>query len=155
MKSNIKKASNDNIQIPPGKLVAPSIAADSIAEVNFLNPYRNFITKRPLPPLVQNYYDKNMGILHMYAIVFVDSNEDPGSFDVYQQEIVSESGKSQLNFYITYDKPETRVSQFTGYRVNFAVRMPNPGNPPTQIETFLWDEDPRTSRGTVTTVQPA
>jgi len=37
------------------------------------------------------------------------------------------------------------------YQVNFKIEI---ASKPEVIETFVWDEDPRMSRGTTTTVQP-
>lgn len=105
---------------------------------------------KPLPPLVQVSFSAE-GNLQVSAVVFVASSETPNLSAVNQESVISDSGETQLDFFIIYDAPEQSYQTFNAYRVDFVVE--NPPSDLVQIETFLWDSDPVTSRGTVTGVQ--
>lgn len=116
----------------------------------------------PLPPLVEaKFRDLTEQFIDVCAIVFIDSSiPSPVSFKVYQNSIAGVDGApNQIQFYIIYDYAESEAKEFSAYTINFSS-LPGdwPGGIPvkgmTTIETFTWDSDPVTSRGTETTVQP-
>lgn len=98
----------------------------------------------PLQPLVQAYYEN--GILEVSAVTFIDASQNIKLISVFYDD-----SQKKPTFYITYTAPDTKASEFMGYQVNFTIKI---ANKPEEIETFVWDEDPRMSRGTTTTVQP-
>ena len=131
--------STGTIIVPPGKEISSSFTSlDSVIE------FTRARSSEPLPPLVQAYYED--GILQVCAIAFIDASQNIEAITVFYDDL-----QKQPTFYVTYTAPETEASEFKGYQVNFTIELPNK---PEIIETFVWDEDPRTSRGTYTTVQP-
>ncbi len=112
----------------------------------------NSSSEKPFSPLVQVSYDST-GNLQVSAVVFVAASEKPNFSGVNMQSVISSSGEKELDFFIIYDEPEERYQNFEAYRVDFIVE--NPPEDLAQIQTFLWDEDPVSSRGTVTTVSHA
>lgn len=126
------------IIIPPGKEISSSFTCLN-SQIEFTRPR----SSEPLPPLAQAFYGN--GILEVSAVAFVDASESIESISVYYDD-----SQKMPNFYITYNAAETEASQFMAYQVNFTIELQSK---PEVIETFVWDEDPRTSRGTYTTVQ--
>jgi hypothetical protein len=110
----------------------------------------NSTSLKPLTPLVQVSFSPE-GNLQVSAVVFVASSETPNLSAVNQESVISDSGETQLDFFIIYDAPEQSYQNFNAYRVDFIIE--NPPADLVQIETFLWDSDPVTSRGTVTPVE--
>lgn len=124
--------------VPPGvKISSNFICLNS--EIEFTRPRPT----EPLPPLVQAFYEN--GTLEVSAVAFIDASEKIESIVVYYDD-----SQDVPRFYLTYNAPETEASKFIGYQVNFTIEF---ANQPELIESFVWDEDPRTSRGTYTTVQ--
>lgn len=125
--------------VPPGVEISSNFKPlDSVIE------FTRSRSTEPLQPLVQAYYEN--GVLEVSAVAFIDASQNIDSFSVFY-----DSSQKNPNFYLTYTAPETEASKFNGYQINFTVEM---RDKPEVIETFVWDEDPRTSRGTYTTVQP-
>lgn len=126
-------------------VLPPGVQIDS----NFvnLNSQIEFTKSRPttpLPPLVQAYFGNE--ILQVSVVVFIDESLSIDLISVYYDKT-----QETPVFYATYNAPETTASKFNAYQVNFTIEMPQQ---PKTIETFVWDEDPKMSRGTTTTVQP-
>lgn len=126
--------------VPPPGVEIPSEFKSLNSVISFTRPRPT----EPLPPLVQAYYEN--GILEVSAVAFIDVNEKIESITVSYDD-----SQEMPTFYVTYTAPETEASEFMGYQVNFTIEL---SSQPELIETFVWDEDPRTSRGTYTTVQP-
>ncbi|PWH84369.1 hypothetical protein DIS18_07490 [Algibacter marinivivus] len=136
------------VTTPPGQAIDPSNVSvkplNSEITFNF-----NSSSLKPLSPLVQVSYSPE-GDLQVSAVVFIASSETPSLSAVNQESVISDSGETQLDFFIIYDAPEVSYQNFSAYRVDFIIE--NPPADLVQIETFLWDSDPVTSRGTVTPV---
>ncbi len=131
--------STGTIIVPPGKEISSNFKSlDSVIE------FTRARSTEPLQPLVQAYYEN--GILEVSAVAFIDASQNIESISVFYDNL-----QKTPTFYVTYTAPETEASEFMAYQVNFTVEM---ANKPEVIESFVWDEDPRTSRGTYTTVQP-
>ncbi|CAM4361341.1 hypothetical protein [Flavobacterium terrigena] len=125
--------------VPPGVEISSNFKSlNSVIEFTRPRP------TEPLPPLVQAYYEN--GILEVSAVAFIDASQKLESISVFYDD-----SQDMPTFYVTYTAPETEAIKFMGYQVNFTIEL---SNKPEVIETFVWDEDPRTSRGTYTTVQP-
>ncbi len=127
--------------------IVPPPGVEISSDFKSLNSVIEFTRPRPtepLPPLVQAYYEN--GVLEVSAVAFIDASQKIESISVFYDD-----SQDLPTFFVTYTAPETEASEFMGYQVNFTIKL---SNQPELIETFVWDEDPRTSRGTYTTVQP-
>ncbi len=155
MKNEIHTQTVSKISIPPGV---------HVKEKKFSkNGIITFADKRPfipLPPLVEVYLSHKQHI-KVSTVFFIDAaikglNAD--SFAIYQEFSISDSGTPQLQFFISYDAVATEAKDFQAYQISFKAVDEN--LPPDvsfadikTIQTFIWDTDPVSSRGTVTNVQ--
>jgi hypothetical protein len=79
-------------------------------------------------------------------------------FTVYQYFCLGNEGKPQLQFYIAYNQKSNPTDIYNCGQLSFSVTnasLQDIGLTITDIysiQTFMWDIDPKTSRGTVTTV---
>lgn len=62
-------------------------------------------------------------------------------------------GENMQRLYIVYDKSEGVMEEFVPYYLEFKVPMILDEKMIHALEFYLWNEDPKTSRGTVTTVK--
>lgn len=112
--------------------------------------------KTLLSPLVEAYHQGKK--LLVKAVVFVAHEEVKDlAISVVQNCYVNMEGEAQLQFFIAYDLKPTDGEDFYIYEVSFeADEIPFKGGLESieTIQTFLWDIDPISSRGTETTVQP-
>lgn len=148
----ITPKSNDGETNPPGFSIETT-ESTKVGQISF--PERR--TRALLSPLVEAYLeDKNKKLL-IRAVVFIAPDENAMNFTIYQNWFVNIEGTPQLQFFICYDMKEIEGKDFDIYEVSFyAVDTPfgkNAFSHLKTIETFVWDVDPVTSRGTVTTVQ--
>lgn len=136
------------VTTPPGKPIDSKniIVSNLKSQITF--DYDSSSLK-PLAPLVQVSFSEE-GNLQVSAVVFIGALETPSLSAVNQEYVISDSGETQLDFFIIYDAPEKSYQTFNAYRVDFIVE--NPPADLVQIETFVWDSDPITSRGSVTPV---
>jgi hypothetical protein len=110
--------------------------------------FKNNRCKNPLPPLVQANFDIEESI-SISAVFFLDALQISTDVQVYWDGNVLKP-----NFYIAYNIKNNEAKKFTAYEVNFILTKEELlGIKPETIEVFVWDKDPITSRGTVTTVQ--
>jgi len=140
-----------DIEIPAGTKIdstnvkfTPLVNSSSPFQVTFPLPRPT----TPFPPLVQATFlplngDGSVGVT---AIVFIDAQANIKNVSVYWNE-----DNAYPKFDIAYDSAEVESKTFNAYQVSFSVTVPVK---PTLIETIVWDEDPKASRGTITTVQP-
>ena len=137
---------------PPGKLIKEPAEYLKRGKVSFPDKF----TKDLFSPVVEAYYLDNK--LSVRAVIFVTHEESKNlKLSVYQNSYISIDGKAQLQFFIAYDLKGTVGHDFHIYEVSFnANEIPYEGGLESirTIQTFLWDIDPITSRGTETTVQP-
>ncbi|WP_130734127.1 hypothetical protein [Flavobacterium sp. J27] len=127
-------------------IVPPGIQLEKVGftklEVNIAFP--NARPSTPFPPLVQAYFESKA--LQVSAVVLIDANASIDAIQVYY-----EKNDIMPNLYVTYDAPEESSANFSAYQVNFMLDI---STQPKTIQTTVWNEDPETSRGTITTVQP-
>ncbi|ALJ05110.1 hypothetical protein APS56_08220 [Pseudalgibacter alginicilyticus] len=137
-----------SITTPPGQPIKKNnIAFQKLdAQINFAF---NSESIKPFSPLVQASYSSDSN-LQISAVIFIASSEEPNFSGVNQESVISDEGETQLDFFIIYDAPEKSNQIFNAYRVDFVVE--NPPKDLEQIQTFLWDKDPVSSRGTKTKV---
>lgn len=139
---------------PPGKIVYTDtkiISANSLQQITF--PGTAKLHPRPLPPLVQAQSGVDNSII-VNAVFFVHSDYkiENNQFNVYWDGNILKP-----SFYISFTKITNVLEKniFNTYAINFELDGTNlkKEHLPTEIEVFLWDCDPKLSRGTVTTVQ--
>ena len=149
---------------PPGKSMAPEhkkkLTKDPIS-------LPENTSKIPFAPIVQATLMDD-GTFQVRAVFLVackskGKNEDEDDkkaefdFNIYQNWYVDLEGKRQLQFFIAYNIDDNINKKFDVYETSFKAE-PYPYGEDTfadikTIQTFLWDIDPETSRGTETTVQ--
>lgn len=144
--------------VPPGTDITSTIitTARSIGHVTF----EETKSVEILSPYVEAYYNANANTLAVNAVVYVDStaiNEDGTlKYCVFQNTYIDLEGHAQLQFFIVYDMPEELSGELSIYEIIFnadpTIFIGGLSKVQT-IQTFLWDVDPETSRGTETTVQ--
>lgn len=139
---------------PPGVSLGPKVKLEKRTSITFPENQTNAL----LSPVVQaTLIGKKR--LQMRAVVFIAPEEQNSlEFDIYQNCYVDIEGNPQLQFFICYDLQDIVGKVFDIYEVSFeAKRIPFGDDAFTKIktvQTFLWDIDPISSRGTETTVQP-
>ena len=115
----------------------------------------------PFSPIVQATFTDSE-TLQVRAVFLVSTNtalnNDKLDFMIYQNWYVDLDGKRQLQFFITYDIDDAISTDFDVYEISFKAEKDPYGEDAFKsvksIQTFLWDIDPETSRGTETVVQP-
>lgn len=146
---------------PPGKSIKKATKA-KLTQKPLSFPENN--SKIPFSPIVQaTFLDSET--LQVRAVFLVSTNtalnSDKLAFEIYQNWYVDLDGNRQLQFFITYDIDDAVSKDFDVYEISFkAVKGPyekeeNPFKSVETIQTFLWDIDPVTSRGTETKVGSA
>lgn len=137
---------------PPGKCIDKPAEYKQRGHVSFPKNRK----KTLLSPLVEAYHVGKKILVN--AVVFVAHEElEDLKISVVQNCYVNIEGKAQLQFFIAYDLKPTDGVDFYIYEVSFeADDIPFDGGLKNiaSIQTFLWDIDPISSRGTETTVQP-
>lgn len=137
---------------PPGVEIPTKFTSTTyVGEIKFpLNKSTDLFS-----PVVQAFLVD--GVITVNAIVFVDSKiEKSTEFKVLQNCYVDIEGDPQLQFFVCYDLDQKDASKnFWVYEVTFQVQpiLPFEISKVETIQTFLWDVDPITSRGTTTIVQ--
>ncbi|MES2555097.1 MAG: hypothetical protein V4604_03050 [Bacteroidota bacterium] len=136
---------------------AKSQTVDTIEEFEIEFPNQLNVPFIPSPVVVASY-DPTNDQIHASIIVFLPTAVDLPEFHVHGLFNINPAGLEQLQFFVVTDYPETTISQtFKGYRFDFKANreMLPTGvhfNQIVTIQGFLWNKDPKTSRGTVTTV---
>lgn len=114
----------------------------------------------PFSPIVQASFTDSE-TLQIRAVFLVSTNtalnNDKLDFMIYQNWYVDLDGKRQLQFFITYDIDDAISKDFDVYEISFKAEKDPYGEDAFKsvntIQTFLWDIDPETSRGTETPVR--
>lgn len=145
----------DNIDPPGFPLSEGDIDYPEVGRVSF--PKRKSLSI--LSPYVEAYYDSKKNILTAKAVVYVDLTTQNVDFKcrVFQNCYIDIDGNAQLQFFIAYNTPEKVSKNFTIHEITFEAKaeyFKGQFANVKSIQTFLWDIDPETSRGTETTVQP-
>jgi hypothetical protein len=142
---------------PPGKCIKKATKS-KLTEKPVSFPENN--TQIPFSPIVQATFTDSE-TLQVRAVFLVSNNTQLNDgkleFMIYQNWYVDLDGKRQLQFFITYDIDDAISTDFDVYEIGFKAEKDPYGEDAFKsintIQTFLWDIDPETSRGTETTVQ--
>jgi hypothetical protein len=150
---------NPNISSP---FYCPS---GGLCEENILIQLNDYETLDLFQPTVSAYYTTtDEGRIVVDAFALIPHIDQEINFTITQQFVFSESGQNQLNIYINYDylgdHDTVPKDKYIPLKVSFqtdpVIRYIDDVLTLVEIEclqTFLVNEDPRTSRGTVTTVK--
>lgn len=152
------KSPTDKIY-PPGKCIETENKCKlTIKPISF----PENTSKIPFAPIVQATLKKD-GTFQIRAVFLVacksigQKGEDELKFDIFQNWYVDLDGQRQLQFFIAYDIDDNIEKNFDVYEASFKAKKDPYGENAfaniKTIQTFLWDIDPETSRGTETTVQ--
>ncbi|WP_163400221.1 hypothetical protein [Flavobacterium fluviatile] len=141
---------------PPGKCIKKA-TKNKLTQKPVSFPENN--TQIPFSPIVQATFTDSE-TLQVRAVFLVSTNtelnNDKLDFMIYQNWYVDLDGKRQLQFFITYDIEDTISTDFDVYEISFKAEQDPYGEDAFKnvniIQTFLWDIDPETSRGTETVV---
>jgi hypothetical protein len=142
---------------PPGKCIKKATKSKlTLKPITF--PENN--SQIPFSPIVQATFT-DPETLQVRAVFLVSTNtelnNDKLEFMIYQNWYVDLEGNRQLQFFITYDIDDAISTDFDVYEISFKAEKDPYGEDAFKsvntIQTFLWDIDPETSRGTETTVQ--
>jgi hypothetical protein len=150
------KLADDKKNYPPGFSLGPKVNLDKRTSITFPENQTNAL----LSPVVQaTLIGKKK--LQIRAVVFISPEAQTNGleFDVFQNWYVDIEGNPQLQFFICYDLKNVIGKEFDIYEVSFEAKR-KPYNEDDDvfskiktIQTFLWDIDPVSSRGTETNVQ--
>lgn len=145
-------SANQPLVPPPGTQITDVNCITLDAQIGFNDTESGSL----LPPLAQVAWSgsvrENDLTLIISTVIFIDKNlgVTSGSINVYWNE-----SHLQPLFYIDYSAPDEITNEYQAYQVNFTIGYSNHTEEiPTRVETFVWDEDPEGSRGTLTTVKP-
>ncbi len=152
-------------KVKPAGIVINDVKVSRLeVQIDFPNPRHD----KPLPPISQATVNKN-NELEISIVVFISKNTEikGDELTVIQDFSYTNTQVPYANFYVCYDIAPEPCATFNIFQLNFTADpkgfIPNdtlPKGLPTpnlldlqEIVSFLWDEDPVGSRGTVTTVQ--
>ena len=100
-------------------------------------------------------YIENKEEIFISTTVWINSQAQIDSLDVYAGEIVQNAGptknQTMQKIYIVFDYNESQPSSLTPYTLNF--ELPSQSGAIQCVDVYLWNQDPETSRGTETMVQ--
>lgn len=153
---NITPNSFDDKVYPPGKCIKKA-TKNKLTQKPVTFPENT--SQIPFSPIVQATFTDSE-TLQVRAVFLVSTNtalnNDKLDFMIYQNWYVDLDGKRQLQFFITYDIDDAISTDFDVYEISFKAEKDPYGvdafKSVKTIQTFLWDIDPETSRGTETAV---
>ncbi|WP_272151774.1 hypothetical protein [Tenacibaculum aiptasiae] len=152
-----------SIVFPPGKVISPEVTIQKSGSIYFENTF-----ERPLPSLVEATKKHRCGPINVKALIFVSSSTPlPASaIKISQLFSVNSFGDYMLQFFIhtTVENmlkinDNKTTNEYQAYTIKFStnelVTFPEgiSLDKIKVIQTFVWNIDPTTSRGTETTVQ--
>ncbi|CAL2104517.1 conserved protein of unknown function [Tenacibaculum sp. 190130A14a] len=159
---NINVNSPESIIFPPGIEIDNQVKVIESGNIIFNN---NF--DKPLPSLVEASYDDIEKSITVNVLFFVNSYQELTSVSVHQLFSISNFGHGKLQFFLSCaDEAQAQLLkdapsgfEYQAYTAEFTTRLTE-GFPEhidmcdiKVVQTFVWDIDPKTSRGTETTVQ--
>ena len=151
-----------SIVFPPGKVISPEVTIQKSGSIYFENTF-----ERPLPSLVEATQHRHEPI-NVKALIFVSSSTplSASAIKISQLFSVNSFGDYMLQFFIhtTVEdmlkiNDKKTINEYQAYTIKFStnelVTFPEGMDLDDikVIQTFVWNIDPTTSRGTETTVQ--
>ncbi|REH52598.1 hypothetical protein C7448_103333 [Tenacibaculum gallaicum] len=161
MNNNIN--SPELIIYPPGELIL-KVQEKNILATGHITFENNF--KQPLPSLVEAKFNATKTAINVKVLFFVDSQEKLSSVNVHQLFSISNFGNCKLQLFLSCSQEQAKIlrdypspNEYRAYTVNFTTNSTSdfPSHISLSdikvIQAFIWNIDPKTSRGTETTVQ--
>ncbi|WP_196888024.1 hypothetical protein [Aureivirga sp. CE67] len=153
--------SDKKIIFPPGNNIE-SIVPSTSGEISFQN---NF--KAPFPTVANASFDEETNEMSISILFFINSTVENPEIKINQHFSIGTYGECNLQFFLYSNEDETKRiidsktedGVYNAFTLNF--KTSNTENFPENInlsdiktiQTYLWNVDPRTSRGTVTIVE--
>lgn len=132
-------------------------------EVNQPNfDFKKFNSSVLLTPIVVSTFDSDTNFILVNTVTFINAQQDPKHFNLFFNYTLNDNGEPQLSIYICYVANEIPAKTyiikpfmiyFSSNSVKNGSKQIIPLNRIKAIKVFLVNRDPRTSRGTMTTVQ--
>lgn len=150
-----KKVSDNTHVLPPssGKLLTLP-APFNMGEPQ---PYHGPTGKYPLvPPYeIMAEYANDDTMIKINVTVGINSSLIISNLDIYGGDIMLKPSahENMQKLFVVYDKQEGEMDEFTPYHLEFEIPAWIEDGKINTLEIYLWNEDPKTSRGTVTTVK--
>ncbi len=148
---------------PPGKLIQKSVKLIHVGQLDLFKKY-----EEPLPTMVEARFDEKKGKIVVRSMIFINSDAKDIKVKISQLFCVSTYRKPMLQMFIHCGKQMIKEikkkgtgRKYQAFQLEFSTDCLPSAPKGIQlsdielVQTFLWDIDPKTSRGTVTTVTPA
>ncbi|MEE4000541.1 hypothetical protein V1T75_09325 [Tenacibaculum sp. FZY0031] len=148
---------------PPGEVIL-EIKEENIVPAGNIIFENNF--NQPLPSVVEATFNATKTSISIKVLFFIDSKAKLTCINVNQLFSISNFGHPKLQLFLSCNEEQARIlsdkatpNKYKAYTVEFSTN--NTENFPERIslsdikiiQTFIWNIDPKTSRGTETTVQ--
>lgn len=148
----------NNLQLPPN---TRKIATVTPTKGSIISPSTQR-TIKPLAPTISAQFNEGETSITVQSTVLIDAAADISTLDIFQGPPVvnrdTETPVITVPLYVAYTYQEEIPESLYPYSLSFQFQTdPSSGIPTsevTQVEGFLWDEDPVGSRGTTTIVKP-
>lgn len=109
-----------------------------------------------IPPYdVTAEYTNEETMIKINVTVGINSELDISELGIYGGDVMLKPSEHEnmQRIFIVYDKNEGDMVEFTPYHLEFEIPASIEYDLINTLEFYLWNEDPKTSRGTVTTVK--
>ncbi|MDT7832579.1 hypothetical protein RQM59_09320 [Flavobacteriaceae bacterium S356] len=100
-------------------------------------------------------YANGKTIIKIKVTVGINSDLTISELDIYGGDAMLKPSqdKKMQKLYVVYDMQEGEMTQFTPYYLELEIPACIEDEHINTLDIYLWNEDPKTSRGTVTTVK--
>jgi hypothetical protein len=140
--------SNCPTEYPAGSTLLTTI--NQLTKGDIISPSTQ-TTTTPLAPIVTANYNNGDTSITVQVTVYIDSLDLVTSLQVYANPVLEDSSHKQLLYFVYNFKEEIPLAVYP-YSFSFQIPSSPHGHTIKSLETFLWNLDPVTSRGTVTEV---
>jgi hypothetical protein len=135
--------------LPTGVVLIKTI--DTLTKGAIISPSTQ-TTKIPLAPITTAEYNKALTKINVNVTVSINAADNVTSLYIYANPQITGAHTKQL--YIVYDYSDVIPTSLYPYTFSFEIDAASHGHTIKIVESYLCNEDPETSRGTETTVQP-
>lgn len=100
-------------------------------------------------------YTNDETMIKINVTVGINSDLTISELDIYGGDVMLKPSEHEnmQKLYVVYDMKEGEMTHFTPYILEFEIPAWIEDSLINTLEFYLWNEDPKTSRGTVTTVK--